>query len=97
MPSIQGRRENATGNQSLLLARIALRPTGNNSRHRLVAVEHQHPFSVSDKLNMGIKLRFQIADINTSGDGSGWSPQATVKSSERQPFLRTALQSVELL
>ena len=46
---------------------------------------------------MGIKLRFQIADINTSGDGSGWSPQATVKSSERQPFLRTALQSVELL
>ncbi len=39
---------------------------GNDPRHGLVAVAHQHLFAILDELNMGAELRFQIADINGS-------------------------------
>jgi hypothetical protein len=74
MPSIQGRRENATGNQSLLLARIALRPTGNNSRHTLVAVEHQHPFAVSDRI-WALSCAFRSLTLTRRGMDQGGRPR----------------------
>ena len=41
------------GNQSLLLLRVAFQTAGNDARHGLVAVAHQHLFAISDELNMG--------------------------------------------
>ena len=58
--------ENATGNQSLLLLGVAFQSAGNDPRHGLVALAHQHLFAISDELNMGAELRFQIADIDRS-------------------------------
>jgi hypothetical protein len=43
-----------------------LQTAWNDPRHGLVAVAHQHLFTVPDELNMGTKLRFQIADIDGS-------------------------------
>lgn len=63
---MQGWRENATGNQSLLLLGVAFQTAGNDPRHGLVALAHQHLFAISDELNMGAELRFQIADIDRS-------------------------------
>ena len=63
---MQGWGENATGNQSLLLLGAAFQTAGNDARHGLVAVAHQHLFAISDELNMGAELRFQIADIDGS-------------------------------
>jgi len=52
-PFVQGWRENATGNQSLLLLGVAFQTAGNDPRHGLVAGAHKHLFAVPDELNMG--------------------------------------------
>jgi hypothetical protein len=65
-PFLQRRRENAAGNQSLLLLGLALQRAGNDPRHRLVAVAHQHLFAVPHEQNMGAQLRLQIAYIHGS-------------------------------
>jgi hypothetical protein len=65
-PFLQRSCENAAGNQSLLLLELALQKAGNDPRHRLVAVAHQHLFAVPHELNMGAQLRLQIAYIHGS-------------------------------
>ena len=65
-PFLQRRRENAAGNQSLLLLGLALQRAGNDPRDRLVAVAHQYLFAVPHELNMGTQLRLQIAYIHGS-------------------------------
>jgi hypothetical protein len=65
-PFVQGWRENATGNQSLLVLRAAFQTAGNDPRHGLIAVADKHLFAVANQLNMGAELRSQIADIDSS-------------------------------
>ncbi len=64
-PFLQRRRENATGDQSLLLLGAVLKMAGNYPRYGLVAVAHQYFFAVLDELNVGAELRLQIADIHS--------------------------------
>ncbi len=63
---MQGWGENTAGNQSLLLVGMACQMAGNNPRHGPVAVIHQHLFAITNQLNMGTELSFQIADIDAS-------------------------------
>jgi hypothetical protein len=65
-PFLERRRENATGDQSLLLLGVAFKTAGDDPRPRLVAVAHQHLFAIPDELNMGAELRLQIANIYSS-------------------------------
>jgi len=62
-PSLQRRRENATGNQALLLFGPVVCTAGNDSRHRLVAVANQHFFAVLYELDVSAELRFQVANV----------------------------------
>jgi len=45
---------------------VAFQTAGNDPRHGLIAVAHEHLFAVANQLNMGAELRFQIADIDGS-------------------------------
>ena len=62
-PSLQRRRENATGNQALLLFGPVVCTAGNDSRHRLVAVANQHFFAVLYEPDVSAEMRFQIANV----------------------------------
>jgi len=62
-PSLQRRRENAAGNQSLLLLGVVVQAAGNDPRDGLVAVANQHFFTVLYELDVSTELRFQVANI----------------------------------
>ena len=63
-PFLQGGRENAAGNQPLLLHGVFFQTARHDSRYGLVAVANKHLFAFTHELDMGAELRFQVADIH---------------------------------